>query len=215
MVTAAWNQKTTASWQESYDKPRQCVEKQRHYSADKGPSSQVCGLPRGHVWLWELDQKEGRAPKNWSFKLSCWRRLLRVSWTERLSNQLIWKEINPEYSLEGLMLKLKLPYFGHLVWTANSLEKVPDSGKDWGQKEKRASEDEMAACNHWCNGHQLGQSSGDCEGWGGLACCYPWGHKELDTTGWLNNNIDFNMWIFFFCSPWKIGKSNFIEDWCL
>ena len=60
-----WNQKMIASWQESYDKPRQCVEKQRHYSADKGPYSQGYGLPSGHIQLWELDHKEGRMPKNW------------------------------------------------------------------------------------------------------------------------------------------------------
>ena len=60
-----WNQKTVASWQESDGKLRQCVEKQRHYSADKGPHSQVCGLPSDHVRLWELDHKEGRTPKNW------------------------------------------------------------------------------------------------------------------------------------------------------
>ena len=67
------------------------------------------------------------------------------SWkTARRSNQSILREINPEHSLEGLMLKLKLQYFGHLMWTADSLEKIPDAGKDWGQKEKRASEDEMA-----------------------------------------------------------------------
>ena len=61
----SWNQKTVTSWQESYDKPRQCVEKQRHYSANIGPYSSGCGLPSDHVWLWELNCKEGRAPKNW------------------------------------------------------------------------------------------------------------------------------------------------------
>ena len=66
--------------------------------------------------------------------------------------------------------------------------KVPDAGKDWGQKEKRASEDEMAGQHHRCNEHELGQTPGDGEGQGGLACCSPWGHKESDTTGWLNNN---------------------------
>ena len=66
--------------------------------------------------------------------------------------------------------------------------KVPDAGKDWGQKEKRASEDEMARWHHWCNGHELGQTLGDGEGQRGLACCSPWGHKESDMTGRLNNN---------------------------
>ena len=65
--------------------------------------------------------------------------------------------------------------------------KVSDAGKNWGQKEKRASEDEIARQHHWCNEHKLGQTSGDGEGQGGLECCSPWGHKESDTTGWLNN----------------------------
>ena len=68
------------------------------------------------------------------------------------------------------------------------IAKVPDAAKDWGQKEKRASEDEMAGWHHWCNGHELGQTSGDGEGQRGLAYCNPWGRKESDTTGWLNNN---------------------------
>ena len=75
-----------------------------------------------------------------AFELWCWRRLLRVVWTARRSNQSILKEINPEYSLEGLMLKLKLQYFGHLLWRTDSLEKT---GKDWRQKEEGVAEDEM------------------------------------------------------------------------
>ena len=118
---------------------------------------------------------------------TCWRRLLRVPWTARRSNQSILSEINPEYSLEGLMLKLKLQYFGHVnSWL---IGKVPDAGKDWGQKEKRASEDEMAGSHHQCNGRELGQTSGDGEGQGGLACCSPWDCKESDVTGRLTNNI--------------------------
>ena len=78
-----------------------------------------------------------------AFELWCWRRLLRVTWTARRSNQSILKEINPEYSLEGLMVKLKLQHFGHLMWRADSLEKNPDAGKDLGQEEKRGAEDEM------------------------------------------------------------------------
>ena len=132
----SWNKKTAASWQESYDKPRQCVEKQRHYSADKGPYSQGYGLPSGHVQLWELDHKEGRTPKNWCLRLCCWRRLLKVPWKARRSNQSILREINPERSLEGLMLKLKLQYFGHLMWIANSLEKSLTLGKTEGRRRR-------------------------------------------------------------------------------
>ena len=147
----------------SCDKPRQCVEKQRHYSADKGPYSQRYGFPSGHVRLWELDRKKGRAPKNWCINLWCWKRLLKVPWTARRSNQSILKEISPEYSLEELMLKLKLQYFGHLMWTSDSLEK----SILLGQKEKRASEDEMAGWYHQWNGQEIGQTLGDFEGQGG------------------------------------------------
>ena len=77
----------------------------------RDPSSQSYGFSSGHVWMWELDYKEIWVPKNWWFGLWCWRRLLRVPWTEMRSKQSILKEISPEYSLEGLMLKLKLQYF--------------------------------------------------------------------------------------------------------
>ena len=135
--------------------------------------------------LWELDSKEGRIPKNWClWTVVHWKRLLRVPWRTRRSNQSILRETNPEYLLEGL--RLKLQYFGHLMWTVDSLEK--SAGKDWGQKEKRASEKEMAAQHHWRNEHELGQTPGDDEGQGSLACCSPQGHKQPDITGRLNNN---------------------------
>ena len=111
-------------WKESYDPPRQHIKKQRHYFANKGPSSQGYGFSSGHVWMWELDYIESWAQNNWCFELWCWRRLLRVPWTAWRSNQSILKEISPEYSLEGLMLKLKLQYLGHLMWRADSLEKT-------------------------------------------------------------------------------------------
>ena len=82
-----------------------------------------------------------------AFELWCWRRLLRVPWTARRSNQSILKEISPECSLEGLMLKLKLQYFGHLMQRVESLEKT-DAGRDWGQEEKGTTEDEMAGWHH-------------------------------------------------------------------
>ena len=116
-----------------------------------------------------------------AFELWCWRRHLRVPWTARRSNQSILKEINPEHSLEGLMLKLQ--YFGHLMQTANSLEKSLMLGKIKGRKEERASEDEMAGWDHWCSGHELGKTLEDGEGQGSLACCSPWDHKESAMTG--------------------------------
>ena len=104
METAAMKfLKMLTPWKESYNKPRQCIKKQRHQKANKGPYSQSYGFSSSHVWIWELDFKEGWALKNWwfwTFELWCWRRLLKVPWTERRSNQSILKEIKPEYSLE-------------------------------------------------------------------------------------------------------------------
>ena len=113
-----------ASWKKSYDQPRQHIKKQKHYFANTGLSSQSYVFSSIHVWMWELDYKESWALKNWCFKLWYWRRLLRVPWIARRSNQSILKEISPEYSLERLMLKLKLQYFGHLMWRTDSLEKT-------------------------------------------------------------------------------------------
>ena len=113
-----------APWRKTYDQPRKHIKNQRHYLANKDPSSQGYSFSSGHVWMWELDNKESWAPKIDAFELWCWRRLLRVRWTARRSNQSILKEISPEYSLEGLMLKLKLQSFGHLMGRTDSLEKT-------------------------------------------------------------------------------------------
>ena len=88
-----------------------------------------------------------------AFELWCWRRLLRVPWTARRSNQSFLKEISPEYSLERLMLKLKLQYFGHLMWRPDSLE-YPDAGKDWGQGKKGTTKDDIIGWHHWLDGHE-------------------------------------------------------------
>ena len=108
--------------------------------------------------------KKAKCQRTNTFALWCWRRLLRVPWTAR-SNQSVSREISLECLLEGLMLKLKLQYFDHLMW-CHLIGKVPDAGKDWGQKEKRVSEGEMAGWHHWCSGHELGQTPGDGEGQG-------------------------------------------------
>ena len=132
-----WNQKTIASWQESDDKPRQCAEKQRCYSANKGPYSQDYGLPSCPVWLWELDSKEDRVPKNWCF----WTVVLEKTPESPSDN----KEIKPVtlkgdqpwiVTAEGLMLKLKLQDFGHLMWTDDSLEKSLMLGKTEGRRRR-------------------------------------------------------------------------------
>ena len=120
-----------------------------------------------------------------AFELWCWRRLLRVPWTARRSNQSILKEISPGSSLEGLMFKLKLQYFGHLMWRAD-IWKDPDAGKDWGQEEKGTTEDEMVGWHRRLDGHGFGWTLGVGFGQGGLACCSSWGRKESDTTERLN-----------------------------
>ena len=111
---------------------------------------------------------------------------MRVPWTARRSNQSILKEISPGCSLEGLMLKLKLQYFGHLMRRADSLEKTLMLGGNWGQEEKGTTEDETAGCHHQLNGLGFGWTLGVGDGQGGLVCCGSWGRKELGTTERLN-----------------------------
>ena len=123
-----------APWKKSYEQPRQHIKKQRHYFADKGLSSQSYGFSSTHVWMWELDHKEGWRTD--AFELWCWRRLLRDPCTARRSNQSILKEISPEYSLKRPILKLKLQCFGHLMWRTNSLEKTLILGKTEGRRRR-------------------------------------------------------------------------------
>ena len=103
-----------------------------------------------------------------AFELWCWRRLLRVPWTARRSNQSILKEISPGCSLEGMMLKVKLQYFGHLM---RRVEKDSDARRDWRQEEKGTTEDEMAGWHHRLNGRESEWTPGVGVGQGGLACC--------------------------------------------
>ena len=119
----------------SYDQSRQLIKKQRHYFANKGPSSQSYGFSSSHMDVsWTI--KKAECQRTDAFELWCWRRLLRVPWTARRSNQSILKEISPEYSLEGLILKLKLQFFDHLMRRANSLEKTLMLGKIEGKRRR-------------------------------------------------------------------------------
>ena len=127
--------KTLALWKKRYDKTRQYIKKLTNHFANKGSSSQGYGFSSGHVWMWELDHiKKAECQRIDAFELWCWRRLLRVPWTARRSNQSILKEINPGCSLEGLMLKLQ--YFGHLMWRTDSLEKTLMLGKIEGGRRR-------------------------------------------------------------------------------
>ena len=120
-----------------------------------------------------------------AFELWCWRRLSRVPWTAWRSNQSILKEINLEYSLEGLMMR-QAP----ILWLPDTknwfIRKDPDAGKDWRWEEKGTTEDEMVGWYHQLNGHEFEQVLRVGNGQGSLVCFSPWGRKELDTTEWLN-----------------------------
>ena len=130
--------------------------------------------------------------KSDAFELWCWRRLLRIPWPARRSNQSILKEINPEYSSEGLMLKLKLQYFGYLMWRKDcaSLEKTLMLGKIEGRRSRGWQRMRWLDGITNSKGHEFKQALEDSEGQGHLACCSPWGHKESDMTEWLNKSID-------------------------
>ena len=140
-----------------------------------------------------------------AFELWCWRRLLRVSWTARRSNQSILKEVSPGCSLIGLMLKLKFQYFGHLMRRTGSLEKTLMLGKIEGRKRRGRTEDEMVGWHHRFNGHGFGWTLGVGDRQGGLAWCGSRGPKESDTTEWQNwtelNHL--NLWH-------KITSSNYL-----
>ena len=126
-----------ASWKKSYEQPRQHILKKRPYFANKDPSCQGYHFSSSHVWMWELDYKESWSLKNWCFwTVVLENTLLRVPWTARRSNQSILKKINPECSLEGLMLKLKLQYLGHLMRRADSFEKILMLGRIEGRRRR-------------------------------------------------------------------------------
>ena len=123
-------------WKESYDKPRQHIKKQRHHLANKSPYSQSVDFPVATYGFASWTIKKAECQRIDVFELWCWRRLLRVSCRTRTSNQSTPEESNTEYSLEGLKLKLKLQYFGHLRRTTDSLEKTLMLGKIEGKKSR-------------------------------------------------------------------------------
>ena len=130
--------------------------------------------------IWTIN-KAGHQRIN-AFQLWCWRRLLKVPWTTRRSNQSTLKEINLEYSLERLMLKLKLQYFGYLIWRANSLEKTLIYREGLRAKWEGSDKDEMVGWHHQFNGHEFEQTPGDSEGQRSQASCSPRGCKDSDMT---------------------------------
>ena len=163
MVTAAMKLKDTCSLEKkSYDQPTQHIKKRRHYLADKVHLVKAMVFP---VVIYRCESWTIKKAEHWridAFELWCWKRLLRVPWTARRSNQSILKEISPEYSLEGLMLKLKLQYFGHLMWTTDSLEKTLMLGKFEGRR--RRGQQRIRWIVSWLSGHEFEQTQGDGEG---------------------------------------------------
>ena len=174
------------TWKESYDQPGQHIKKQRHYFANKGPSSQGYGFSSSHVQMWEFDYKESWAQKNWCF----WTVVLEKT----LENPLDCKEMQPVHPKGDKCwlftgrtdVEAETP----ILWPPDAKSwltgKDPDAGSDWGQEEKGPTEDEMAGWHHRPNGHEFGWTLGVGDGQGGLACCDSWGHKESDTTERLN-----------------------------
>ena len=167
-----------APWKNSCDQPRQCIKKQQHF-ADKGPYSQSYGLFSSHVWMWELDHKEGWAPKNRCF----WTVVLEKTLESPLDCKI--KSVNPKGYQSWIFIgRTDSEAEDPILWPpdvkSRLTEKDPDAGKDWGQK-KKVTENEMVRWHHWLNGHEFEQPLGDRVGQGSLACGSPWSCKEWAT----------------------------------
>ena len=170
----------------SYDQPRQHFKKQRHYFANKGPSSQSYGFSSGHVWMWELDYKENWAPKNWWF----WTVVLEKT----LESPLDCKEIQPVHPKGNqswaFIGRTDAEAEAPILWPSDAkkwlIGKNPDAAKDWRQEEKGITEDEMVGWHHWLSGHEFELTPGIGDRRESLVCCSPWGHKESDRAEWLN-----------------------------
>ena len=181
-----WNKKTLTPWKKSYDQPRQHIKKQRHYSVIKGLSSQSYGFPSSYIWMWELDHKKSWAPKNWWF----WTVVLEKT----LESPLDCKEIQPVHPKGNqswiFIGRTDAEAETPVLWLPDAknwlIGKDSVAGKDWKQEEKGMTEDKMVGRHHWLDGHEFEQALGVGDGQRTLACCSPWGHKELDKTEQLN-----------------------------
>ena len=175
-----------ASWKKSYNKSRQHIKKQRHFFANKDPSSQSYGFSSTRVWMWELDYKESWAAKNWCFWTVVLERIL-----ESPSDSKEIKPVNPKGNQSRVFIgrtgaEAETP----ILWPCFSknwlLGKDPYAEKDWRREEKGMTEDEMVGWHHGLNGHGFEWTLGVGNGQGGLVCCGSWGRKKLDTTEQLN-----------------------------
>ena len=150
-----WNEKMLTPWKESYDQPRQHIKKQRHYFANKGPSSQGYGLSSGHVWMWELNCEESWAPKNWCF----WTVVLEKTPESPLDCKEI-KPVHPEGDQSWVFIgRTDAKAETQILWLPHAKSwltgKDPDAGRDWGQEEKGTTEDEMVGWHHRLDGHEF------------------------------------------------------------
>ena len=176
--------KTLAPWKKSYDQPRQHIKKQRHYFANKGPSSQRYGFSNRHVRMWELDHKESWVPKNWCF----WTVVLERTLESPLDCKEI-KPINPKGNQPWIFTgETDAEAEASILWPPDAkiqfITKDSDAGKDQRPKEKGMTEDEMVGWHHWLNGHEFEQALEDGEGQGSLRWCSPRGCKKSDMSDW-------------------------------
>ena len=166
-----------APWKKSYDQPRKHIKKQRHYFANKRPSSQGYGFFSRHVWMWELDYKESWVPKNWCFGTVLLEKTLQSA-SDCKETQLIHPKGNPSWIFTGRTdVEAETP----IIWTPDSKNsltgKRPDAGIDWRWEEEGMTEDEMTGWHHQLNGHEFEQIPETGDGQGGPVCCSPWGCK--------------------------------------
>ena len=199
---ASWNQ----DYQEKYQQPQikllpgrkaminldRVLKKQNHHFGDKGLSSQSYGFPRSHVQMWELDNKEGWAPKNWFFQIVILEKTLESPLESNEIKSVNLKGNQPWIFIGRTDAEAEIPLLGPPAAKSLLIGKDPDAGKDWRQEEKGITEDEMVGWHHWLKGDEFEQALGDVEGQGSLACCSPRGCKELDTTEQLSNNHKMN-----------------------
>ena len=163
-------------------KPRQCIKNHRHHFASKGLSSQSCGFSSSHVQMWELDHKNGWAPKNRCF----WTVVLEKTLESPLDSKEI-QAVNPKGNQPWIFIgRTDVKAEAPTLWSPDMkswlIERDRDAGKDWGQEEKGTTEDEMVGWHHQLNGQELEQIPEDNEGQESLGCCSPWGHKESAMT---------------------------------
>ena len=181
-----WTELNWTPWKESYDQPRQHIKKERHYLANKSPSSQGYGFSNSHIWMSELNYKKSWALKNWCF----WT----VELEKTLESALDCKEIQPVHPkgdqswvfIGRTDVEAETP----ILWLPDEknwlTRKDPDAGKEWRREEKGMTEDEMVGWHHQLDGHGFGWTPGVGDGQGGLVCCSSWGGKESNMTERLN-----------------------------